>query len=299
MSTQQPYIVNYESNEKFHTLIYNLLLEYGNLTPEIITKILQSNNDGISGLALYGQGFTHKSVSDNNYEYYEWIGDQTLNTCICWYFTRRFPQLKQPRAIQVLSKLKTKYISKDIYHPIAEELGFWPFISAGFEQRKSQGQIEEIFVRQNKKKDLLEDSLEAFFGITQTLIDTHIREGIGYKICYNIAKKIYDGLDISLKYEHLVDPITRLKELFDKYHSTKDFDTKYTKNNVVRSFEEETRMWTVSIVISIKGKKMNVSNDSACKAKDAEQMAADKALVYLGKLGYNKDPDTIYSDIRS
>lgn len=294
------YTINYETDKKFRTLIKTILSNYGKLTDNTINILLDSEYDGKTGLQLYGQAFTHKSINEEeNYEYFEWIGDSTANNCICWYLTKRFPQLKQVKAVKILARLKANLGSKHTFEKLSESLGFWDFISSGMDEMKKNGEVIVYEVRQRKKKDLLEDTLESFIGVTQTLLDEFIQEGVGFKICYNIIKTIYDDIDISLKYTDLWDPITRLKELFDKYNE--EFGGKFSKKNItavdVENDNNEYSTWNVSITYTKNGRKQTIGKGSHAKKKDAEQMAAKESIKTLNEMGYIKEVDPIYEEI--
>ena len=71
--------------------------------------------------------------------------------------------------------------------------------------------------RVRDKKDLLEDTLEAFIGCTEYLLDKAYRPGVGYAIVYDILSDIFDEIPISLRFEDLYDAKTRLKETFDTF----------------------------------------------------------------------------------
>jgi len=106
-----------------------------------------------------------------------------------------------------VARLRINYGSKDSLYKIAENLGFWDYISSSEDERS------------RNRKSLLEDSLEAFMGATEMILNKKFCNGVGYAVVYDIMKKIFDGMDISLIYEDLFDPKTRLKELFDFYNS--------------------------------------------------------------------------------
>tara|TARA_E500000178_G_scaffold276904_1_gene275917 strand:- start:876 stop:2123 length:1248 start_codon:yes stop_codon:yes gene_type:complete len=221
------YQINYKTT-KFKNFVISLLKRC-KISEQNISKILSLNNNGKTGLELYSIGFTHKSINElYNYEYYEWMGDSTANNCVCWYLTTRFPQLKQPKAVKILARLKINLGSKKTFYQLSEKLGFWDFISASEEKVKKNGEYVTIIVKQVKKKDLLEDTLEAFIGITQTLIDSHINPGDGFRYCYNFIKSLYDEINISLAYKDLYDAKTRLKEMFDEW-TTEDAAIKFFK----------------------------------------------------------------------
>ena len=295
------HIINYETDSKFRTLISTILSKYGRLNKKTIETILNSDYDGKTGLQLYGQGFTHKSIHDEeNYEYFEWIGDSTANNCICWYLTQRFPQLKQPKAVKILARLKANLGSKHTFEKLSEKLGFWDFISSGMDEMKKGGEVIVYEVRQRKKKDLLEDTLESFIGVTNTLIDHNIGDGIGFKICYNIIKYLYDDMEISLAYTDLWDPITRLKEIFDMY-CERGLGGKFSKKNIeaveIENQNDEYSTWNVTITYKEAGQKYVLGNGKHAKKKEAEQMAAKASIEILNKSGYVKEEDPIYKKI--
>jgi transcriptional antiterminator len=69
----------------------------------------------------------------------------------------RFPQLKSSDGVNIVARLKIKYGSKGQLNMIGESLNFWPFISTDPEERIK------------RKKNLLEDVFEAFFGFINGL----------------------------------------------------------------------------------------------------------------------------------
>ena len=58
----------------------------GNLKEEYIDKVTDPE-----GMKLYDQIFTHRTANEvTNYEFFELLGDQTINKTLVWYFSRRF-----------------------------------------------------------------------------------------------------------------------------------------------------------------------------------------------------------------
>lgn len=171
----------------------------GRVMPDTIATILDEE-----GLKTFDEAFTAKSYNtERNYEMLEQLGDVLANASIKWYMTRRFPEIRCPEGVETGSRLLINYGSKYTFHPIAEKLGFWPFISASAEQR------------QRNKKPLLEDVLEAFLGAVAEVVDKRTTNSVGYSIVYNILEAVYDDMEILLTEENLVDPKSRLKETFD------------------------------------------------------------------------------------
>jgi len=254
-----------------------------------ITKAIDLITDE-EGMKKYDLVFTHPSADETkNYEFYETLGDQILNTSIVWYLFRRFPQLENPKGSDVLSRLKINLVSKKMFSELAKKLGFWPFISASVE------------VRSNEMKQCLEDTFEAFFGMTALLLDQRKRRGVGPSICYDIIEKIFEDVEISLKYEDLFDPKTRLGELFRDRGNTERGIGKFVyeyekvptqdghelvKTLVYRNFDNRGRPG-----------KMLVGTGTKALKKDAEQEASKEAIHNLNKLGFKKDVPQIYQEL--
>lgn len=177
------------------------LLRFSNLKKKYINVLINDEN-----IEVYKQVFTHISVdAEKNYEFFEILGDVTLNKSIVWYLKERFPNLQNAQGVKIIARLRINLVSKKNFSSIAAKLGFAAFIRVDEEHR------------QTKMQSVMEDVFEAFFGATELLIDKIVCPGSGYGICYRMVKSILDQEPISLKYEDLYDPITRLKETFDFY----------------------------------------------------------------------------------
>lgn len=242
-------------------------LKLGKINEGTIKKLTDKQ-----GMELYSTAFTHRSFDvKNNYEVLELMGDSIANTCILNYMFKKFPQLNRPEGVKVFARLKINYVSKTTFSSLAIKLGFWSYISASEEFRKS------------KKIDLLEDSLEAFIGATQMLLDSKIAFGSSYKICLNIITNLYDDIDISLKYEDLFDAVTRLKELFEnKTMNDKgigEYEFKFIKRN--RFMPGEGIIYR----LTDKGNEV-VGKASSFGKKEARQLASENALCHLKTMGF-------------
>lgn len=243
-------------------------LKRGKLRDSVIEKLLDQE-----GRDLYNQIFTSASADPvNNYEVYETLGDVTANKAIVWYMSRRFPQLMCPQGVKIIARLKINYASKEHFHTFANELGFWPYITATVGERGS------------KMKSLLEDSFEAFIGATEFLIDQKVKQGAGYAIAYNIVANILDGKEISLRYEDLFDANTRLKELFDllvKQGRAKKYEYAIRR--------DEGGVFADAIWIHPDGRREVIGTGRAYIQKDAEQRASEMALTNLRARGIFKE----------
>lgn len=276
-------------DESFKTMVKNVL-KRGNLEKKYSSVLLTE-----SALTQYGYALTSDLIDiTNNYQYYEQIGDLSVNKFIVAYIYERFPQLRIPDGVKVAARVKINYGSKNSFCKFAEALNFWDFVSATNEQR------------QTKKKSLLEDTFEAFFGVTEILIDEKFGIGTGYACVYKILKGIFDEIQISLAYEDLYDAKTRLKELFDIHD---------TKLGLLIYEENKEGIFTVSTAYRLEGasyevrpdgsvnpkkimgtyKKISIGHGKAVLKADAQQIAAKHAIETLKIHGYVKFAPKIYS----
>lgn len=233
-----------------------------------------------TGMALFDRAFTHVSFHpDQNYEYLEILGDVTCNKIVVWYIKDRFPVLQNTEGVKVIARLRINLVSKKNFSTIAEKLGFGRFISCDKE------------IKDQRERSILEDVFEAFFGAVELLADSLFGTGSGYGICYRILKEVFDREPISLRYEDLYDPITRLKETFDFYRSTApgrvcpmiwgsmQFENcKTERGQLVRLFQ----------VDKSNGRRAVLSTAEAPLLDDAKQAAASIALLNIEKRGYRR-----------
>jgi len=259
------------------------ILNRSNLKSKYINYLV---NDCIS---TYNNVFTHISVdTDNNYEYLEILGDVTCNKSIVWYIKERFPHLRNSDGVKVIARLRINLVSKKNFSNIANHLGFFPFISCD----------KEIY--DQKGKSLLEDVFEAFFGATELLIDDLLGVGTGYCICYRIIKSILDEMDISLKYEHLYDSITRLKETFDYYRQQlPGRQCPLIWGNMVWENIKNDNGQLVHLYQydKISNKKKLLTTAEAPLLDEAKQLAAEQYLTILNDNGFKRPIPDYYDKI--
>jgi dsRNA-specific ribonuclease len=274
-TTEEPIIYNGSRGTDFQYLLRKIL-KNAKLKDHYIDVLLDED-----GLKKYDIAFTSKSANETeNYEVYEQLGDLSANKFIVSYMYRKFPKLKCSECVKIVARLRILYGSKQTFCVIAENLGFWPFISADEEQRNTE------------KKKLLEDTFEAFIGVTELMIDEKIRHNVGYAIVYEILHSVFETVNISLKYEDLYDAKTRLKELFDlynkgdsnigtlQYEETKDLETRLTTSLVYQKISPTHRILLGQGVASLKA--------------DAQQRAASSGIQKMNSKGYVKQVPQIY-----
>jgi dsRNA-specific ribonuclease len=177
------------------------LVARGKLTEKYINVLT-----GPEGMNLYSMVFTNSSADPvNNYEMMEMVGDSTCNKCLVWYFFYKYPHLNNKEGVKTIAKLKIFYAATKTFFMIAEKERFMPFISA------RENRLHHL------REKTMEDCFEAFFGATEYLLNTYVREGVGYAICYEIFKSFFDELKIETRYYKLIDNITKLKELVARH----------------------------------------------------------------------------------
>ena len=257
----------------FKNLIFNLLKK-SKLKEKYIDLLLDNES-----MKIYDHVFTSITADiENNYEVYEQLGDISANKFIVWYMYRRFPQLKCSKGVKIVARLRINYGAKQSFAPIAENLGFWPYISASEDERS------------RNKKSLLEDTFEAFIGAIEYIVDSRLRQCAGYSIIYEILSNIFNEIKISLNYEDLYDCKTRLKELFDFYTADVIGIIKY---ETVKDLENKLN---TTIVYQIHNqKRCNLGEGIASLKADSEQKAAYKAIEYLKSKVYTKPIPDIYA----
>ena len=298
-------IYNGIRGQAFKSMISNILSR-GRIKPKYI-DVLTS----VESLKQYDQAFTSSYLDKkNNYERFEQIGDVTANKFLIWYIYRRFPQLDCTEGVKVAARIKINYGSRAMFAPVADKLGFWPYISA-----LTEGTERNVYYRNTNKKDLLEDVFESFIGCTEYLLDKNFRIGVGYAIVYDILKSIYDEIDISLRYEDLYDAKTRIKETFDMYkdlgswqfievrekEENKEFGI--TKSYVyqvplgnpnTRPIRVKTGNKPDEVVYQPQPGWVLLGTGTASRKNDAQQHAASQALINLKRKGWYKSPPSEY-----
>jgi dsRNA-specific ribonuclease len=231
-----------------------------------------SNDDSMK---VYDVAFTHSSFNENsNYEYYELIGDSIVNNCIVLYLKERFPFMcKNPEYVRIISRLKNMLQSKKSFSSIMKELELWTFVSA------------TNTIKNTNQKKISEDIFESFFGATYTLCEEMYGNiGKAFAVVYNIIKKIFDNIQISLRYEDIFDAKSRIKELFD-YH--KHIGKLEYKNTIV---ENDVKRQCVQVYrIHNDGRKTLLASHRSSLLIDAQQVASQNALNVLKKQGIFKE----------
>lgn len=220
-------------------------------------------------LDIFNQVFTSRSANEKlNYEMFEQLGDVSVNKFVVNYMYKKFPQLRNSEGVDVVAKLKMRWASKENLQFIADRLGMWNFITASIEERS------------RKRKKLLEDVFESIIGAIEFIIDEHFEKnnsspnlsfiGVGYNVVYLILTKIFNTLNISIKYEDLVDAKTRINEVLanEKIEYESDMDP-------------ITKKHTTKLFLIRNNNKELIGRGEAVLKKDAQEKASKEGLKYL------------------
>lgn len=262
-----------EITPEFRKLIKKLLMR-AKLRPGNIKKLMDETS-----MKMFREAFIHKSYSqDYNYEFYELEGDTILNHAVVKWLLHTFPKIVN---VDWLTHMKISLISGKTLGILAFREGFFEHILYGEDYHeifKNAKNIEHC----QEYKDMLEDTFEAFLGVLDLREDELTTIGVGSRACYNIVKSFLDEYrnqgHITLDYHEYYDPISRLKEIYDKYHW--DFGKS-------RHYDIATQQATVwgypkyDKTRKLKNKVILAKNVQGATKDEAQKKAAEQALQVL------------------
>lgn len=157
--------------------------------------------------------FVDKSADrENNYELFEFFGDVIVNLFVVLYLKDVVPHIK---SVKWLAKIKSAIQSDKFLAKIA--------VRENFEQLAVYGE-EMKNLRENPQLDsrhaythMLGDMVEAVLGCMHIVVKSKgYSQGVSMQIAVNLLKTFYKPSDIPTQYEDVFDPVSRLKELYEK-----------------------------------------------------------------------------------
>jgi dsRNA-specific ribonuclease len=275
-----------ERGQPFVDMIYNILHTHGNIKDKYLQLLLSSEN-----IKIYENAFTSNSVnsfmdvetgkviqkenSTDTYDTYKIFGTNLYENFVTWYIYRKFPSLKSAKDVKIIARLKINFESKFIFPDIARTLNFSQYISSS------------LYEKTHKEDVLLQYSMLAFIGATSFILDNTLEtNGIGYAVCYNILSSFFKNVNITLpsKFDELNNPITVLKEFFDK--------NKYTIGKLLPydcTYDKDNNINTCTIYYEKAYVKYQLSQAQNKSKKESERMAAIKGLEVLESKGISID----------
>lgn len=255
------------------------IFKKGNIKEKYIGCLLSPES-----IKLFERAFTHETVDNlNNYQFLEIIGDITVNKIIVWWFSRKFPKLNNPLGVEILARFKIAYGARKTLFIIGQKMGLWPFISI------SQDNITEM-------QKTIEDTLEAFLGAIEKILDERFTVGVGYNIVYDILSNYLNQLDINLSYDALYDPTTRVEQILQYYNSIErnpnpNIKAEYKIYDSRDQNNENITIVKISFInIRVGGNRYTTftTAGSAYTKKEAVAAAMEKAYSRLHKLGLKR-----------
>lgn len=276
----------------FVKLLRDLLLR-ADLRNETIDKILSTPKY----MDMFHAAFTHKSYDENakrNYEVYEQLGDLVLNMAIVNYVTYKFPTIQ---SADWLSNIKHRLISGKNFARLASDIGFYPHIKMGAEKiqdiqdgidktrkflKETTGtsftEVDEFIDEVKEYRSVLEDVFEAFAGTLQRVVNDYsgLEAGPGYAIAYKFMKSFLDQIEIPTKAEKVFDPITIVKEIYDR----QKWPNKTNEMTLTRK-DEESGIHTVTYITVMRGGRVRFGEGKSFDKTEARRKAAIETLKIL------------------
>ena len=293
MSEQQIPMADLSESE-FKTLVKNFLFKLlekrSGMKKEEVAKYLNIDRN----MQKFVNAFTHRSFDPvNNYEYFETLGDATLNKCVVWYFHRRFPELKNTEnPSYVLTTLKIHNVSKEIFAELSLDLGLDKLI-----RYKDIPDPKKLYKKVVVDQKMVSDVFEAVMGCLEDVIDdTEKIPCVGVAPVYNILYSAMNRVkNISLNIEKMVDSKSQITQIFQKRKAINKSENIIFESNVIQQMkpDQETSENIYEVILKmtiadpVSGKLIDIIIPPTFgkKKKDAEQRAAKLGLTKLKEFG--------------
>lgn len=292
--------------------IRSILSEAG-IAPDYIERVLNgktsltgSTADKIPNMQLFVRAFAHSSLDEDNYELFEFDGDTICNSFIVTYIRDKFPQINR---VGYLARLKSNLISSKVYAGISERAGFADFVRYAESYKDDHGTVRpspvfEEFQRKSGKiyRSILEDVFEAFIGITKRimrstpLVDGQegVYEGTALQGVHCILRSLLDKTEISIRYEDVYDPVSRLKQIYDATWGSK-FGQNSWSSTTTGSYIKWTVYWWPELQrgkiiqnpgpeILFGGRKVFMTHEGDANLVDKQDVKQELAAMALKKL---------------
>ena len=159
-----------------------------NIDAQKISKLISYN---FKNIELLTESFTHKSVSENNYERLEFLGDAVLQLIITENLYKIYPRINEG----TLSREKQSIVSKKIISKISLELKLIDFLIA-----KNLDLNSSLSLKNTIAANMIESLIGAVF------LDSN------YSVCEDIVSKIFSKHLVVKKNIGVKDSKTLLQE---------------------------------------------------------------------------------------
>lgn len=205
--------------------------------------------------ALLIEALTHRSVSANNNERLEFLGDGILNFVIAAHLFDQYPDMQEGD----MSRLRASLVNKDSLADIARVLNLGDYLRLGSGEMKSGG---------FRRDSILADAVESIFGA--------VYRDSGFDECCKLILHLYkDKLKNIPDAQSLKDPKTQLQELLQSHHHPLPvynvLSVSGKSHNQV--FKVECRIDSLQCATTAEGS----------SRRKAEQTAAEQAIIEISK----------------
>lgn len=164
----------------------------GGLATESTNELSRRLGWAFNQIGLLDQALTHRSVSDENNERLEFLGDSVLNFVVAAELYHRRPDLQEGD----LSRLRAALVNKMALAGVARRIDLGDYVVLGGGELKSGG---------HRRDSILADTLEAVIGAVYL-------DG-GFHVCQDLIQRLYAHHFADLPVmKPEKDPKTRLQE---------------------------------------------------------------------------------------
>ena len=290
-----------DKNDKKIYPVYNENNFY--ITKEIIQSILEKGNvhNEISDLSIWQKAFIHKSYYMNNdfkknekffgcieaininspeykhimplqkdsNEVIEWLGDGIIQSVVAIYLYKRYNTQREG----FLTKIRSKLVKTETLSKLALHLNFDKYLIVS--------KHIEIICNGRKNARILEDSFEAFIGAMFVDFSTKYGEAEATNICSNFFLNIMEQkIDIT----ELIINDDNYKDQLMRYYQKK-YNGKFPKyeQKTIIQYTNDNGITNKKFNMFVRDNDNNIIGEGIARSKkEAEQLAAKKALQYFG-----------------
>nr|QBK85719.1 MAG: ribonuclease III [Marseillevirus LCMAC101] len=261
-------------------------LKLGRVNDDMIGKFTDKKS-----MKQFRYAFIHKSYGGEEISgLSKYLGDVVVDNCITSYLKKRFQQIV---SVKYLTRLKHNITENDLLGLCVEKTGILKYILYGDKIQETMDRYENHLHDSDVYTRLLKGAFSALIGVMVTIIDSKIIEGAGYPVAYNIIFHYLNKISISLDYESVFDPKTRLKEVYDKRRWT---DSKWSiKKELITRENKDNRTWHTVIYgypYGGKGRDPNlreiIGEGEGTNIKKSQDRASENALITLRSVGIHE-----------
>lgn len=255
---------------------------------------------------------------DRNYELYELYGDTSIACAFLHYLRKKYPMLSERGLLTAsVARLKINYLDTDTFASFSQQYGLADWVTLPDETAMPETEKSK-YLNKHGPMGIYEDVLEAFFGVTERLIDDFILDGLSTTVLRNMLAYMYENsreVSFDFRYTTLFDSKTRLKQTIDyifyrDYNGATAPEPKKKRGAIfyINDIDPETENPRVTLQVSFptapgSDQVSRVRHTLAVvstgeRQKTIEKRAAEIGLQVLGASGYSSPlPKQISTDI--